>query len=308
MIRLCRSLAIATLLFVGLAAQTPQPAPPAQPAQPGQPAMAPRAPQGPRIAFPAPSPAATLKQRVGLTDIEIVYSRPGAKGRQMLGGKEPNGTVWRTGANSCTKITFSTPVKFGGADVPAGTYGLFSIPGETEWTVILSKNSTQWGAFTYDQKDDVVRVTTVPVKVAEPVETFTIDLNDLRDNSATLNLIWEKLRVPVKIEVDILGTLVPQIDAAMAAEGGRKPYAQAAQFYLDQNLDLKKALGWTDAAIAERANPTNVYLRAEILAKMGDKVGAIAAARQSIDLADKAGGAAKAEYTKLNEALIAGLK
>jgi hypothetical protein len=308
MTRLCRSLAVATLLVVGLAAQTPQPAPSAQPAQPGQPAVAPRSPQGPRINFPAPSPAATLKQRVGLTDIEIVYSRPGAKGRQMLGGKEPYGKVWRTGANGATKIAFSTAVKFGGAEVPAGTYGLFSIPGETEWTVILSKNSTQWGAFTYDQKDDFVRVTTMPVKLAEPVETFTIDLNDLRDGSATLNLIWEKIRVPVKIEVDILGALLPQIDAAMAAEGGRKPYAQAAQFYLDQNLDLKKALGWTEAAITERANPTNVHLKAKLLAQMGDKAGAMAAARQSIELAGKADEGVKTEYTKLNEALIAGLK
>ena len=303
MMRTSLSVAFALIFAAGSFAQMQTPPAPSAPAP-----KAPTAAPAPKIDFPAPSPAATLKQRVGLTDITIVYSRPGAKGRQMLGVKEPNGKVWRTGANSATKITFSTPVKFGGVDVPAGTYGLFSIPGETEWTVILSKNSTQWGAFTYDQKDDVVRVTTVPVKLMEPVETFTIDLNDLRDGSATLNLIWEKVRVPVKIEVDILGALLPQIDAAMAAEGGRKPYGQAAQFYLDQNLDLKKALGWTDASIAERATPTNVYLKAQILAKMGDKAGAMAAARQSIELADKAGGGMKTEYTKLNEALIAGLK
>ena len=296
MLRSSLALASGLTLAASLFAQTP-----AAPA--AQPAAAP-----PRLAFPAASPKSTLQQRVGVTDIEIVYSRPSAKGRQIFGGLEAYDKVWRTGANNATTVKFSTPVKFGGTEIPAGTYGLFTIPGENEWTVILSKNAKQSGAFTYDEKDDVARCKVTPVKLAEPVETFTIDLNDLRDGSATLNLVWEKTRVPVKLEVDIVGTLVPQIDAAMAAEGGRKPFAQAAGFYLDQNLDLKKALGWTDAAIAERATPTNLHLKARILAKMGDKAGALAAARQSIELADKAGGGVKIEYTKLNEALIATLK
>ncbi len=262
----------------------------------------------PRIDFPQASPTATLKQHVGLTDIEVVYSRPSAKGRVMLGGNNPYGEVWRTGANSATRITFSTAVTLEGAHVDAGTYELFTIPGKDEWTVILQKELKQWGAYTYDQKNDVLRVTAHPVELAEPIETFTIDFNDLRDDSATLNLLWERTRVPVKLAVDVVGTVVPQIDAAMAGTG-RKPYAQAALFYLDHNLDLDKAAAWMDAAIAEQ--PDGFYLiyhKARILAKKGDKAGALAAARQSMEMAGKSKGPENAEYTRLNEALIASLK
>jgi hypothetical protein len=157
--------------------------------------------QMPKPQSPVPSPPCTLKQRVGLTDIEIVYSRPGVKGRTIFGGLVPYDKVWRTGANEATHVTFSTPVKLNDADIPAGTYALFTIPGEKEWTIILNKAARQWGAFRYDEKADLVRVKATPVKLAEPVETFTIDINDIRDDSATLNLIWDKTRVPVKLSV-----------------------------------------------------------------------------------------------------------
>ena len=262
----------------------------------------------PKVEFPAASPSSTVKQRVGLTDIEINYSRPSVKGRRIFGGLEQYGHVWRTGANSATKISFSTAVKLNGTEIPAGTYELFTMPGQQEWTVIIHKNVSEWGAYTYDQKDDVVRVTAKPVALAEPVETFTIDLNDLRDESATLNLVWEKTRVPVKIEVDVTSMLVPQIEAVMAGEG-KKPYAQAAIFYLDHNLDLKKAAAWLDAAIAAQPDAFYyMYHKARILVKLGDKEGAIAMAKKSIDVATKSTGAAKDEYIRLNETLLASLK
>lgn len=262
----------------------------------------------PRIDFPQASPTATLRQRVGLTDVEVVYSRPSAKGRVMLGGINPYGQVWRTGANSATRITFSTPVTLEGEAVAAGTYELFTIPGTDTWTLILQKELKQWGAYTYDPKNDVLRVTAHAVALAEPVESFTIDFNDLRDESATLNLIWEHTRVPVKLGVDVVGTVVPQIDAAMAG-AGKKPYAQAALFYLDHNLDLDKAAAWMDAAIAEQPDAFYyLYHKGRILAKKGDKAGALAAAQQSLAMAAKATGPEKDEYTRLNEALIASLK
>jgi hypothetical protein len=258
-----------------------------------------------RIDFPAPSPASTLKQRVGLTDIEIVYSRPGVRGRRIFGGLVSFGEVWRTGANQATKITFSTPVKLNGADIPAGTYGLFTIPGEKEWTIIVSKGAAQWGAYRYEQTNDLARIKVTPVKLAEPVETFTIEFNDIRDESATLNLTWEKTRVPVKFEVDVAGRLVPQIEEAMAATGGQKPYFQAAMFYYDHGLDLQKARKWIDAAVAEREAFYIVHLKAKILAKLGDKEGAIAAAKRSSELAIQA---KDSGYVKLNQDLIASLQ
>ncbi|MBL9216083.1 MAG: DUF2911 domain-containing protein [Opitutaceae bacterium] len=269
-------------------------------------------PAAPKLEFPAASPAATLKQRVGITDIEITYSRPSMRGRKIFGGLEPYGAVWRTGADNATKITFSTPVKFGGVDVPAGTYALFSIPGESEWTVILNRVSGQWGSYGYDAANDVARARVKPVALATPVETFAIGIADIGSNSATLYLAWENTRVPVKLEVDVVGMLVPQVEAVMASSAEKKPYFSAAMFYYANNLDLDKALAWMDAGLAEQPKAYwMIYRKGLILAKKGDKAGAIAAAKQSLALAasdPKAPPPLKEEYTRLNHALIASLQ
>jgi hypothetical protein len=261
-----------------------------------------------QVDLPQLSPSETLKQRIGVTDIQVVYSRPSARGRLMLGGNNPYGEVWRTGANNATRISFSTPVTLQGSSVAAGTYELFTIPGKDEWTLILQKPSDQWGAYAYDQKNDVLRVTAKPVSLADPVETFTIDFNDISGDSATLELTWEKTRVPFTLGVDVVGMVKPKIEAAMAAPG-KKPYAQAALFYVDHKLDLDKAGEWIDAAIAEQPDAFFLYYqKARILAAKGDKAGAEAAANHSIELASKTNGPAKDEYLRLNQALIAGLK
>lgn len=202
------------------------------------------------VNFPAASPACTLKQRVGLTDIEIVYSRPGVKNRTIFGGIVPYGQVWRTGANQATKITFSTPVKLEGHDLPAGSYALFTIPGETEWTIILSKNAAQFGAFQYNEKDDLVRFQVTPATLTDTtIETFAIEFNRIRDESAVLTLVWDRMVVPIRMEVDVAGKLVPQIEAAMAAPDKKSDgfYFQAATFYYNHDLDQKKALDWVNA-------------------------------------------------------------
>jgi len=260
--------------------------------------------QAPAVQFPAPSPGCTLKQHVGLTDIEIVYSRPSAKGRPVFGGLRPYGELWRTGANAPTKISFSTAVKLNGTEVPAGQYALYTIPGEREWTVIIHKD-TKTSVFQYNPTNDLVRFQVTPVKLAEPVETFTIDINDIRDDAATLNLLWEKTRVPIKVDLDLVSTLVPQIEAAMAAPGEKKPYYPAALFYYDHGLDLQKAGQWVDAAMAGNETYYIAHLKAKILAKQGDKKGAIAAAKRSSELAIKA---KEDGYVKLNDDLISSLK
>jgi hypothetical protein len=261
--------------------------------------------QAPKLEFPAPSPACTIKQRVGLTDIEVVYSRPSMKGRQIFGSLVPYGTVWRTGANAATKVSFSTAVKLNGTAVPAGTYALYTIPGENEWTIILNKGVGQSGT-QYDEKADVTRFKATPMKLPDlTLETFTIEFNQIRDESAVLNLVWENTFVPIEVQLEVTSKLVPQIEEAMSATEGRKPYYQAAMFYYDHGLDLKKAGKWVDAAIAEREAHYIVHLKAKILAKQGDKEGAIAAAKRSLELAIKA---KDTGYVKLNEDLIASLK
>jgi hypothetical protein len=240
----------------------------------------------------------------------VNYNRPGAKGRKVFGGLVPYDHIWRTGANTATKISFSTPVKLNGTEIPAGTYELFSIPGTTEWTVIIHKNMSQWGAYSYDEKNDVARVKAKPVALAEHVETLDIGLNDIRDESATLNIVWEKTRVPVALTLDVKSTLVPQIEAVMAAGGEKLPYAQAAMYYLENGLDLKKAATWMDAAIAAQPDAFFlVYRKALILEKLGDKTGAVATARKSMESAQQEPRPAlRDEYLGLNQALIDRLK
>ena len=264
----------------------------------------------PKIEFPAPSPSAMLKERVGITDIEVNYSRPSMRGRPIFGGLVPYGEVWRTGANTATKVTFSTDVKFGGAAVPAGSYALYTIPTPDQWTVILSKVTGEWGAYQYDPKNDFVRVTVKPEAYGRHVETFTIGVANLaKESEATLFLLWDNVLVPVKIETDLVGMLQPRIEAAMGTDLAKKIAFPAAMFYYENNLDLKKAAEWMDAAIA--ANPNAYYMiyrKGLILAKAGDKAGALAAANQSLAMAEKDNSPAGPEYVRLNRALIATLQ
>ncbi len=268
----------------------------AQPAQP------------PELEFPQPSPAATITQRVGLTDIAINYARPSAKGRVIFGDLVPYGEMWRTGANAATTITFSTDVMVEGKPVPAGTYALFTIPGKTEWSFILDKVAAQWGAYTHDQANELLRVTVKPVALREPVETLRISMEDLGADSAKLDIAWEKTAVSVTIKTDLVALMIPKIEAAMAGDGP-KPYFPAAMFYYDNDRDLPQAAEWMEKALQEKPDAVwMVYRYGLILDKAGDKEGAMIQAKLALDLAKKAGGALGEEYTHLSEALIARLK
>lgn len=261
------------------------------------------------IEFPQASPLASIKERVGVTGVSIEYSRPSARERKIFGGLVPYGEVWRTGANAATKITFSTDVKLGGAVVPAGSYALFTIPGQTEWTAILSKVvDDQWGSYAYDKKDDQARVKVKPVAMAEPLETMTISLQDMRAGKANLVIAWEKTKVPIEIDTDVVAKIRPQIEAAMAGSG-EKPYFAAAMFYYENDLDMALAKDWIEAAARQQPDAVwIIYRKGLILKKAGDKEGAMAAAKQALELASKAKGELGAEYTRLSENLIASLK
>lgn len=270
------------------------------------------APAQERVEFPAPSPRAVLKQRVGVTDVEVDYSRPGAKGRPVFGGLVPFGEVWRTGANASTKISFSEPVKIGDKEVPAGKYALYTIPTANEWTVILHKDTTLWGATKYNVANDLLRVTARPVALAERLETFTIELNDLRDDSATLLLAWDRVAVPVKISMNTVAQMSARIAAATAPDAKPQPpafLAQAANFYLEHDKDLPQALRWVDQGVA--ANPKAWWLmntKAKIQAKLGDKAGAIATAQQSIEANRASGEDADADAVEVAQKLIESLR
>lgn len=261
------------------------------------------------LKFPEASPAATLTQRFGVTDVTIEYARPSVKNRKIFGGLVPYDEVWRAGANAATKITFSTPVTFGATLVPAGTYALFALPGKSEWTLILNQGSEQWGAYAYDAGKDVAKFTVAAQPQKPAVESFEISLDQLSVNGALLSLAWSDVRVSVPLKVDTTGILVPQIEAVMASDGEKKPYFPAAMLYFEAGLDLDKAAEWI--ALAAAAQPQAFwisYRQGLILEAKGDKAGALAAAEASLAAAQQATGAVKEEYLRLNEALIARLK
>jgi len=260
--------------------------------------------QSGQLQFPPPSPLSTVKQRVGLTDIEISYSRPSAKGRPVMGGLLPYGEVWRTGANGRTTISFSTPVKLNDKEIPAGKYSLFTIPGEKNWTIMLNKNASG-NALAYDASNEVARVQSPSISIAENIETFSIMIDRIRDDSAEIELLWEHTVVPIRLNLDVVAKLQPEIEAAMSGENASRYSYQAALFYYDHDLDLQKAKTWVEAAIKANETYYNVNLKAKILAKLGDKEGAIAAAKHSSELASKTPGADG--YVRLNNDLISSL-
>lgn len=262
-----------------------------------------------QLVMPAASPKAALQQRVGITDIEITYSRPSAKGREIFGGLVAYDEVWRAGADAATKVTFSTPVVFGDTEVPAGAYALFAIPGKDTWTLILNEGSEQWGSYQYDAAKDVARAVVRPTVQEPAVETFVIEIGDITVSAATLNLAWDTVRVTVPLKVDTVGMLAPQIEGLMASDAEKKPYPAAAMFYFESGHDLEKAEAWMSQAVAAQPNAFWFSYRLGLIrAALGDKAGAKVAAEASLVAVEKASGAVKEEYRRLNQALLAQLE
>src|SRR5207247_964333 len=169
-----------------------------------------------KIEFPAASQRSVVKQRVGLTDVEVDYSRPNKNDREIFGGLVPY-KLWRTGANAVTKIKFSDAVTLGGKEIPAGEYALFTIPTANEWTIIVSKDAKVQSTADYNPENDAVRLTATPEALPITIETFTIALADVKGASATLNFLWDKTRVPLKLTTDDVEQVSKQLDAAASA-------------------------------------------------------------------------------------------
>jgi hypothetical protein len=243
-----------------------------------------------KIEFPATSQHAVVKQRVGLTDVEVNYSRPNKNNREIFGGLVPYGKLWRTGANAVTKIKFSKPVTLGDKQIPAGEYALFTIPTADEWTIIISKDAKVQSAADYKQENDAARITAEPEPNPNTVETFTISLGDVKGASATLNFVWDKTRVPAKLITDDVEQVSKQLDAAATAGTSLDPRTayQAAAFYYDNNKDMNQAAKWIDQALEKNPDAYFMhYKKAQIQAKLGNKKEAIASAQKAIDILKK---------------------
>jgi Protein of unknown function (DUF2911) len=250
---------------------------------------------------PQPSSTQTVTQDFGMGKIDLVYSRPDVKGRKIFDGMEPYGTVWRTGANSATVIKFTDDVSMEGKPVPAGEYGLFSIPGEKEWTIILSKQPKQWGAYNYKASDDFLRFTVKTKHLSDLTETMTLAFTNVSPTSCDLQMMWEHSGFTVHLTTDIDARVMANIDSAMKTD--KKPYYQAVIYYYNNNKDMTKALAWANEMEKDKNFPPFVpkLWKARVLLKMGDKTAAVATAQEGARLAAES---KTDEYVRLNNEVI----
>jgi len=266
-----------------------------------------------QVHTPSPSPAGSVATVLGLTDVKIDYSRPRIKGRKIFGEGAgfvtPYGSIWRTGANDGTKITFSDEVTVEGTKVPAGTYLIFTWPAATEWTVSLYKDLDLGGnTAKYDKTKEVANFKVKSEKLTEKIETLTFTISDIADDSKTakVQLAWENTSVKFTIGVNFDDRVMKDIEEKTKVSPGT--YATAANYYLENGKDLNKALEWMNLAIASNPNAFwNVHAKAKIQKALGDKKAALATAQQSMDLA-KNNKDGDFGYVKLNEDLIKSLK
>ncbi len=256
------------------------------------------------LKVPQPSPLTTIKQDFGLSTVELSYSRPAVKDRKVFGDLVPYGKVWRTGANGATTITFGDDVTVGGKKVAAGKYGILSIPGEAEWTIIITKQTDVTSPSAYKESEDVARFNVKAEKLPFSVESFMILFEDLKASSMNISIIWDNVFVTIPVTTEIDNRIMTQIDEQM--KGDKPPYFTAAYYYLENGKDLNKAVEWFDKAATE--NPKAFWIlhqKAKAQAKLGKKAAAIATATKSMEIAKEA---KNADYVALNEKLIASLK
>src|SRR5881275_2068954 len=217
--------------------------------------------------LPDVSQAAEVKQRIALTDITLNYHRPFVNGRKIWGGLVPYGKVWRAGANENTTIDFTDAVSVEGKPLAKGTYGLHMIPNPDSWTIIFSKTNTGWGSYSYDQKEDALRVDVKPKPLAENKEALEFDFEDLKPTSTTVTLKWEKLGVPFTVSINDADQTLENIRAQLKGRGQFTWQAldEGAQFCLTRKINLDEALRWADASIQNEERFDNLSTKADIL-------------------------------------------
>lgn len=255
-----------------------------------------------QVKLPPASSTQTITQGLGIKNVTLTYQRPNTNGRVVFGELVPYGQVWRTGANNIPNLSFEEEVTIEGHKVPAGTYGLLTVPNTDSWTIILSKNPKQWGAYQYKDSEDFLRFNVASEKLSNKLETFTISFEDVTTKSAKVTLAWENTKAGFNITVDQSAEILASIEEAMQSE--KKPYFQAAQYYFNNNLDPNKAAEWIKAADQGNSAPYIKYWKARILAKAGQTAEAKQAAQEGIDMATKSN---NQEYVKLNTQVLKNL-
>lgn len=238
-----------------------------------------------QLELPQPSPAASVTQVVGLTEIKIEYSAPGAKGRDIFGALVPYNELWRTGANGCSKFTVSTDIKIAGKDLSAGTYSIFSIPGETEWTFILNKNYNQSGTANYVQEEDAIRIQVKAATCAKR-ERLNFQIADFDENGGNIVMEWATTRLSIPFTVATGDIAMKNIENAL--QSNWRNYASSARYLLDHDGDMNLALQYiTEADKINKDNWYILWIKAQIQHKLGDKKGALNTAKRAHDIGMK---------------------
>jgi hypothetical protein len=254
--------------------------------------------------IPPASPQQTLTQQFATSKIEISYFRPSARDRVVFGDVVPFDKLWRTGANSASTIYFGEDVTIDGKELPKGKYGLLSIPGKSEWILILSKDTTVTSERAYKQENDALRLTVKPVSLTNKVETFTISVDNIKNNEADIVLSWENTAVSFTVKADIDAKIMKEIDEVMGKD--TRPYYQAASYYFNNNKDMNKALEWVNKAIEARPDAFwMTHMKAKILLNLNRLNEAVDAAELS---KKQAQAISYEEYVKMNDALLAEIK
>jgi hypothetical protein len=257
-----------------------------------------------QVKTPQASPKSTLTQVVGLTNVEIVYSRPSSKGRDVFNNLVPFGKLWRTGANENTTITFSDDVVIDGKTLAKGKYALYTTPRADNWEIVFYSDTSNWGnPETWDETKVALRTNVKPEMLGRNVNSFTIGINNLDNNFAHLELSWEKTLVAIKFEVPTQKTATASIEKVLAGPAAGDYYASA-QYLFQSNGDLTKALTYIDKALDMNKDKPFYYFRLKSLiqAKKGDKKGAIESAKISLAAAEVA---KNQDYVKMNKDSIA---
>lgn len=253
-----------------------------------------------QVKLPQASSTTKIEQGVGIKTIQLTYQRPNANNRVVFGELVPYDQVWRTGANNIPSITFEETVTIAGKPVPAGTYGIFSIPTKGDWTIILTKNVNQWGSYQYKPEEDFLRFPAKAQKTAGKVETFTMAFENVTPKGTDLSLSWENAKVSFHIAVDQSKEIIAAIEEGM--KGDKKPYFQAAQYYFNNDLDINKAIEWATEADKDNTKAPHIkYWKARMQLKAGDKAGAIKTATEGVTMATSLN---NDEYIKLNTQVL----
>jgi hypothetical protein len=237
-----------------------------------------------QLNLPRPSPKASVKQTIGLTDLTITYSRPAMKGRQIFGGLVPWDQVWRTGANEQTIFEISDDATINGQKLAKGKYSLHTIPGRTEWTVIFNKVANETGNYSYDEANDALRVKVTPRPSPHPHELMTFVIPNATESTAEVVLAWENLMVPFTVGVDTSAKSLAAINAELGRQNDwRIPY-QAANWSFQSGANAPDAMKWIDRSIAMSETWSNTSLKARMLAAQGKKAEAVALGEKAVKI------------------------